>query len=115
MDAARLPRATLYIVMFSTNTTVSSLSHSLSLFIAKLASPAVPAVLKKKSSHSSASVANEKQNPPHGDAEALVVDSTPMTASHPAATASSVLCASVLPSFSAGRIFFITIHETRHR
>ncbi|KAH9055430.1 Na+ dependent nucleoside transporter C-terminus-domain-containing protein [Lactarius vividus] len=50
-----------------------------------MASAAVPAetVLEKKSSHSSASVDNEKQTPAHGDAEALVVDSADDSESSP--------------------------------
>ncbi|SRR6266702_2045278 len=102
MDAAQLdlPLAIIYLhVLYRHHRRFFPLGPSLSLFIAKKAHPdenmasAPPpteAILEKKSSHSSASVDNEKQNPPHGDAEALVVDSRPMTASHLAATALSV-------------------------
>ncbi|KAI9433080.1 Na+ dependent nucleoside transporter C-terminus-domain-containing protein [Lactarius psammicola] len=38
--------------------------------------PPTEVVLEKKSSHSSASIYNEKRNPPHVDAKALVVNST---------------------------------------
>ncbi|KAI9437570.1 Na+ dependent nucleoside transporter C-terminus-domain-containing protein [Lactarius indigo] len=81
-----------------------------------MASAAAPteAVLEKKSSHSSASVDNEKQNPPHGDAEALVVDSADESSPrHSLVRVVSLVALAIL--ILGWWISSIVIHETRHR
>ncbi|KAH9166237.1 Na+ dependent nucleoside transporter C-terminus-domain-containing protein [Lactarius sanguifluus] len=74
------------------------------------------AVLEKKSSHSSASVDNEKQTPPHIDAEALVVDSADDSESSRRHSLVRVVSLVALALLIFGWwISSLVIHETRHR
>ncbi|KAH9032639.1 Na+ dependent nucleoside transporter C-terminus-domain-containing protein [Lactarius hengduanensis] len=72
--------------------------------------------LEKKSSHSSASVDNEKQTPAHGDAEALVVDSADDSESSRRHSLVRVVSLVALALLILGWwISSLIIHETRHR
>lgn len=84
-----------------------------------MASTAAPAetVLEKKLSHSSASIAKEKQTTSHGDAEALAVDSIPddgeLARRHSLIRVVSLVGLALF--ILAWWISSITIHATRHR